>query len=140
MPLAFRAMLRDGDKPKTGPTKKTLGVKGGNDRFDDIAPDANGNVHPGTGGMSVAPNWRNLPEHRIPKRLRHLYPRASGSDDYACWRMGTGAFESGPIAEKLNLAVDKPKHGMLQPAGVMTLAEFQAVLAATQDLWSLDEE
>jgi hypothetical protein len=139
MPLVYRAMLRDGDKPKIGPTKKTLGVKAGNDPHDDIAPDANGNVWPGTGGMSVVPNWRDLPAHRIPERLQRICPKARGKNDYGCWRMGDGPFENGDVAPQLVLVVDKPSHGTIQPAVSMPLADYEAVLAATQDQWVIDE-
>jgi len=45
------------------------------DEHADIGIDAEGMVEPGTSGMSVAPAWRLLPTHRIPRRLRK--PRAS---------------------------------------------------------------
>jgi hypothetical protein len=89
--------------------------------------------------MSVAPAWRELPFWRIPRRLRHTFPQAAGKDDYACWRMGEGAFADGDVAEGLRLAVDRTDHGTVQPAAVVAVAHFQAALAATQDQWSVDE-
>ena len=140
MPLIYRAMLIDGDKPRVGPTKKTLGVKPGDDIHDDIPVDENGDVRPGTGGMSVAPAWRDLPAYRIPRRLQPKCRKATGNNNYACWRMGEGPFSDGNLAEGLNLVIDSAWHGIVKPADVMSLERFQALLAATQDLWVIDEE
>lgn len=117
-----------------------LGVKAGSEEYDDIAPDESGNVHPRTGGMSVAPSWRELPQHRIPKRLRSLCPKARGSNDLVVWSMGEGPFQSEAITTQLNLRVDKPGHGMLEPASTMPLDEYERALADTSDQWEIDPE
>jgi len=140
MPLIYRAMLRDGDRPKIGPSKSMLGVKVGNDWHDDIAADENDNVHPAAGGMSVAPAWRVLPAHRIPKRLRSLCPQARGSNQLECWRMGAGPFESGAITDELRLTVDSARHGVVGPATVLSRSAYEAALAATADQWTIDPE
>ena len=60
-------MTPNGDGlPRVGPSARTLGVR----VPADIAPDADGYVNPGTGGMSVAPeSVLNLPNHRRPRAM-----------------------------------------------------------------------
>jgi hypothetical protein len=136
MPLIYRAMTPDGDKPKIGPTARSLGVRPGAD----IKPDENGFVTPGTGGMSVAPSWRELKKHRIPRRLRNIVPGATGSNLDRCWRMGEGGFKNDSVATNLTLRPDREDHGMVEPSVDMLLADFQAALGATQAEWSIDED
>jgi hypothetical protein len=140
MPLIYRAMTVDADgRPKVGPTARTLGARVPPDPKPDVTPDSNGMVQPGTGGMSVAPNWRHLPTHRIPKRLRHLVPKAHGKNEDACWRLGDGPFADGPVAEGLSLRVDAPRHGLIEPDAVTAEPAYQAALAATGGEWTIDE-
>jgi hypothetical protein len=140
MPLIYRAMTVGADgKPKVGPTARTLGARVPPDPKPDVTPDANGAVRPGTGGMSVAPNWRRLPTHRIPKRLRHIVPKAHGKNEDACWCLGDGPFADGPVAPGLSLRVDAPRHGLVEPDAVMTAPAYQDALAATRDDWTIDE-
>ncbi len=144
MPLVYRAMTRDGDKPKVGASARCLGVRVADEKQPnkkaDVTVDDNGMVRPNTGGMSVAPSWRELPLSRIPSRLRDKKPHARGSNRDACWRMGEGTFEAGPVGEKLILRPDSYKHGLIEPSEAMLLDDFQVALAATQDHWSIDEE
>ena len=139
-------MLADGNKPRVGPTAKTLGVRTAADVArgvePDITPDASGKVHPGTGGLSVSPRLVDLPAHRVPKRLQMAVPNARGDDMLKVWAMGSGSFASGPIAPDLVLRVDprKPtKHGFIEPERIMDLEECRRAIEATQDLWALDE-
>lgn len=131
MPLIYRTMLREGASPKVGPSKKELGVKLGSGRHDDVAPDAEANVGPGMGGMSVAPHWEDLPTHRIPRRLRPKCAEAAGSDNCFCWRMGSGPFENSAVNEQLNLFVDSIHHGTVQPGTTMSAKSFQQALCHT---------
>jgi len=140
MPLMFRAMLRDGDRPKAGPTKKELGVQVGDSRYDDITPDSVGDVAPESGGMSVAQAWRDLPKHRIPRRLQAKCPGATGHDNYNCWWMGEGPFEDAQVTDQLVLRVDRINHGTVQPVSTMPIDQFQQALAGTQGQWTIDEE
>lgn len=137
MPKIYRAMLREGNRPKIGNTADTLGVRIGPGVID-IGVSA-GAVVPGTGGMSVAPAWRDLPIHRIPRRLVTLCPGACGKNDAACWTMGEGAFEDGHLTDRLYVRVDTRTHGMVEPEESMTLAEYRSSLAATRNLWTIDE-
>lgn len=129
MPQIDRAMTREGNKPKLGSTARTLGVRVPPACFHDIPVDPDGTVAPRTGGMSVAPAWRALPLHRIPRRLRHLVPWAAGNDNtamklyeqnphyvryvalleqlHALIRDGRG---DGPEADSLREQMDQPWH------------------------------
>jgi hypothetical protein len=142
MPLIYRAMRADGAKPLVGPTAQTLGVRVPPDPNADIEVGPDGKVNPEGGGMSVAPAWRLLPLHRIPKRLRPEVPGAVGSNSLHCWCMGAGPFTAGPVAAELLLRPDageQPRHGVVAPAREMPLSDYQDALAATREEWSIDE-
>ena len=135
MPRFYRSMTREGDRPKVGPTGRTLGV-----RVPADIPATDGLVRPETGGMSVVPAWRDLKTHRIPRRLRHLAPDARGPNEDACWVMGQGPFGPGPVADGLTLRPTSPDHGLVEPSESMLLDHYQTSLAATRDAWCIDEE
>ena len=132
MARIFRAMTNDRGRPLVGTGARTLGVRPG-----EIPVDAQHMVQPFTGGMSVAPAWRQLPVHRIPPRLG--VQGARGNDQDACWRMGDGSFGGGPFVGQLQLTVDTPRHGMLEPAVAMPHADYIQELADTQPAWVIDE-
>lgn len=90
-------------------------------------------------GMSVAPAWRSLPYFLIPERLKDKVPRARGSDGLSCFTMGEGPFADGPVADGLDLLVDKPNRGVVAPHGLVPIDVYQADLAATRDSWEEDE-
>jgi hypothetical protein len=109
----------------------------------DITVGEDGMVEPYTGGMSVAPEWRLLPVHRIPRRLRAKFPQAAGKNAVILWRMGDGLFSPGPFADRLQFRPDPVKpgsHGLIEPATRMPDTEYQRALAETRDQWILDEE
>jgi hypothetical protein len=140
-------MLIQGEFPQVAPDKKALGVLIGPSPQDDLDADDQGNVHPGAGGMSVAPTVDLLPMHRVPRRLRTKYPdrfpKAVGSDRYQCWWMGDGPFVAGRVAARLVLRPDpvRPKeHGFVEPDQTMNWSEYEAALAATRDQWRRWEE
>ncbi|MBI3821473.1 MAG: hypothetical protein HY289_02210 [Planctomycetes bacterium] len=142
MPKIFRSMHDDGGKPKVGSGSKMLGVRGPPDPHADLPVDPNGNVHPQTGGMSVAPDWRKRPYFLVPMRLRSLVPRARGSNDLDCWRLGDGDFETVALTDKLDLRIDQGQplnHGVVEPKLNMSIVDFQDALAQTCDLWVVDE-
>ena len=141
MPLIYRVMTVDGDKPLIANTARGLGVRVGKGPHDDVAIDEHGKVAPGSGGMSVAPSWRDLPEVRIPTRLRGkgvLFARGKNND--ACWRLGAGDFVASSIAEGLSLRPDRSDHGLVEPVEVAPLHKFLNDLAATCGLWTIDED
>jgi hypothetical protein len=139
MPLIFRTMFADGDKPQVGPTASTLGVRVAPAAKTDVAVDADGNVLPRTGGMSVAPAWRVLPDHRIPRRLKAKCPRATGNNKLFCWRMGEGPFVACAVNDDLVLTPDSAAHGSVEPVRKMAVADYEKSLAATQGFWVIDE-
>jgi hypothetical protein len=133
-------MTVEGDLPKVANSARGIGVRIGSGLQDDISIDANGCVAPGTGGMSVAPSWRDLPETRIPRRLREkgaLYAR--GNDIDACWKLGEGAFVATPVADGLMLRPDRADHGTVEPARLEPLTQYLNHLAATREHWVIDE-
>jgi hypothetical protein len=135
MPRVFRAMREDGGLPAVGTEPRMLGPAA-----KDITADAQGLVHPGFDGISVAPTLRDLPTILIPKRLRHIAPKATGSNTSAVWRHGDGSFaDEGAVAPDLQLRVDLETHGVIAPANTMPLLEYAAALAATRADWVKDE-
>jgi len=142
MPTMYRAMFPDGDHPKTGPSKNTLGAKIGHGKYDDLPMDEDGKVAPGTGGLSVAPRWRELPSHRIPERLNWKLrkKKARGDNRLVCWRHGTGDFETSAVTSQLQFVVQSSEHGVVEPRSRMSADEYQRALAATAPDWNIDED
>lgn len=123
MPLIYRVMTRDGDKPKVGPTARTLGVRVPPNPNFDIQVNADGTVEPGHGGMSVSPNIQSLPKERVSPRYKRMKPNAHGRYDDVCWRMDDGPFADANIRERLVLRVESSTHGVIEPAYRMPLDE-----------------
>jgi len=109
----------------------------------DITVDPAGNVVLDETGLSVAPGWRNLDFTRIPKRLRHIVPGATGANGTACYTMGVGPFQRDPVANGLELIPDlgpaPATHGVMSPVQVVPLAHYQADLENTRAAWRRDE-
>ena len=98
-PKVYRAMKKDADdKPTVDQTATGLGVRTGTD----INTDSTGNVVLDGNGMSVAPGWRNLELHRIPKRLGTLVPGARGSNSTHCFTTGGEPFQRPPSPKDWN--------------------------------------
>jgi hypothetical protein len=140
MPRMYRVMTPDEDgKPKIGATARTLGVRPQIDGLGlgDI-PVREGSVAPGTGGMSVAPQLQDLPLWRIPRRYALPGKGMVGTGKYedSCWWMGDGLFRNEVISDRLNLVVDSPTHGEVQPSSSMLLEAYQTALSTTRDSWS----
>jgi hypothetical protein len=102
-------------------------------------PDEQRRVAPGGGGLSVSEHWRFLPPSLIPKHLRVHVPSARGESGLRCFRLGTGSFENGKIADGVALRVEKKRKGLLEPDMEFTIDAFQSALRATCDNWVLDE-
>ncbi|MGD0094708.1 MAG: hypothetical protein ABSE73_32765 [Planctomycetota bacterium] len=134
MPLIYRVMKVENGRPKVGAASSCLGARVG----EDIQPDQDGNVHPGTGGMSVVADPNGLPDALVPVMYRSFLPHARSKDtNRRIWKMGQGPFVSGPIADALEFRVD-PKHnehGFVEPGKVMPISGYQGALAATRDKW-----
>jgi hypothetical protein len=138
MPKVYRVMQEENGKPMLGESATTLGARVPGD----IRPDAARRVRPGIGGMSVSPSLRDLPIHRIPRRLQHLVPDAQGKDSNFVWIMGEGAFTASPVAGGLQLRLDPKnrRHGFVEPDAEMHLDDYSSALRATRSMWSIDEE
>ena len=135
-PRVYRAMKKDADdQPTVDQTATGLGVRPGTD----IITDAAGNVMLDDYGMSVAPGWRDLELHRIPKRLGPIVPGARGSNNTYCFTTGTATFQRDLFAQGLELIPDTSIHASVAPVAVVPLAEYEADLAATRPDWVIDE-
>jgi hypothetical protein len=131
-------MKVDNGRPKVGDAAMCLGTRPG-----EIPVDPGGNVSPGTGGLSVYEFVGVIPAQMVPKRLKsQKFPFAAGNNNMFIWAFGQGRFETGPLANRLNLRIDSedPHHGFIEPDAIMTAAEYQAALAATRDAWDVDED
>jgi hypothetical protein len=141
-PKVYRAMKRDpaDNLPVVGSMSSSeLGARPGID----ITVDAAGNVVRDGTGMSVAPAWRDLDFTRIPKRLHHIVPGATGANNTSCYTMGVGPFQYAVIANGLELIPDQGllpvTHGVIAPVLVVPLARYQVDLENTRATWQIDE-
>ncbi len=113
----------DGE-PAIGPSARTLGAR----PHIDIRVDLSGSVHPGTGGMSVAPNTpSNLPRHRRP-------PEHGGTGKDPLWSIQER--ELGVYLRYVADVVLVPTHGVIEPIIPMTFAAYQQALAETAPYWA----
>ena len=113
MPLLFRLMKADGEKPNLGQTSMCLGARVPKD----IQPDAQGMVNSGDGGISVSAKPEDLTPAMIPERYaKTIRGAASRVNSVWIWRMGEGDFVSGPVANRLALRIDplNNKHGFVE--------------------------
>src|SRR5258708_4784834 len=124
----FRSMREAADGlPEVGPTARQLGVRPGNVPAPDVAAILPTDpVKPGQGGMSVAPgDPMDLPILRRPASLGGI-----GRDPV--WYI-----EADDLGADLQLLLDRPKHGLVEPSRPLTLQELQQALAATRNRWKL---
>jgi hypothetical protein len=148
MPLIWRAMKRDGDRPQVGRGAQLLGVRVGPvEQGCDVCPDEEGFIEPGQGGMSVSPSVEAIPTHRLPRRLKKKYPDrfpdATASNEAHCWWMGEGAFAPERVADRLRLRLDPDqpeRHGLVEPDDRMKLGDYETALTDTRDRWHRWEE
>ncbi|MEX2138741.1 MAG: hypothetical protein WD894_05730 [Pirellulales bacterium] len=129
-------MLKDDGKPIVGSQRDMLGVR---ENGRDIPIDSGNIVHPGAGGLSVAPEWRVLPPFLIPRRLSSKVGDARGNAQLAIFRLGMADFIDSTIGQFLRLRVTSAMHGSIEPAMISALADYQAQLAATREEWVFDE-
>jgi hypothetical protein len=141
-PTVYRAMRVDpaDGLPVSGSTSSAeLGARPGVD----VTIDAASHVVLDGSGMSVAPAWRLLPFTRIPRRLRSLVPGAIGANNTSCFKMGSGPFQGGTVANGLELIPDRGMgpvtHGVVAPTKVVPLVQYQADLTNTRIAWQIDE-
>lgn len=149
MPKVFRIMKQaDDGKPVVGSRFGELGV-----RPRDMEENPLGEAHPGNGGMSVQPSLGALAQRKysrfVPSRIQDtnpLFRGATGPDDQYIWTMGSGPFVDSAVTADLNLHCDSPApngfvdHGVIEPARMLTLDDFQHALAATRSDWNMEEK
>lgn len=143
-PLIYRTMRKDDEGRPVVASSFGLGVRvaaevGDGGRFD-MATDPEGKVGPDAGGMSVWSGAVSLPPSLIPKDLRAKLPYARGPANAHVYRMGSGPFQSGPVAPGLALRPEggsRARHGVVEPESIMLLEEYREALASTRPLWSV---
>jgi len=127
--MLFRGMLSAEDTlPQVGRSGRTLGVR----VPEDITPDANGDVRPGTGGMSVAPSsmW-DVPHFRRPRKMGR---GASGPDNCCVYAIEEGALTPHPLGVSLDPHSYRP-HAFIEPCTTMQLAAYEDALTNTRNSW-----
>jgi hypothetical protein len=132
----YRSMIDEGGKPVIGDKARMLGVR---TNGTDIPIDGDGSVQPGTGGLSVSPNWQDLPLFLIPRRLQSIVKDARGNNRLACFRLSDFSFAAAQIDEQLWMRPDSVNHGIIEPTYKMKFDDYQRALAATRDSWAIDE-
>jgi hypothetical protein len=145
MPRIYRAMRATGEGSLIGhESNDTLGIrvkvlKDGRAVGDVTVIDGLVRLQEEPEGMSVSPSPEELPPHLIPKEFRARYPaaRRNNKPPTCPWRTGAGAFEAGPLSDKLQLRldVDDPTHGLVGPNKDMLLEELRGAIEATQPAW-----
>ena len=129
----LRSMWADdtAHRPLIADNANALGIRPGID----LPVETGGLVKPGTGGMSVSPAITDMPNHKIPRRMRAVYPSARGSNDLICWVLDGMNWGDAEINDDLSLRCDRPTHGMIEPGSEMDLDMYRAALVATQPMW-----
>jgi hypothetical protein len=124
-------MMEEDGSPSTGPTNYQLGVRTNAGAYSDVEIDAHGNVHPGTGGMSVSPDH---PEH-LP-----FYRRPAEWKGKATWRYPVWAISAEHLGPDLAYrpSEDNPSgHGYIEPAFTMPFDRYREALEATRPHWDI---
>ncbi len=117
----FRGMKTDGAYPLVEQTARGLGVRVGTD----VSPDSAGYVHPGHGGMSVAPDDPfNLQQHRRP-------PAYGGTGADTVWVIGQDQ-----LVARLTFRADGITHGLIEPVASTDLSAYRSALAETRENWA----
>jgi len=65
--------------------------------------------------------------------------RRTREQQHALLKCGSGPFVQSLFAPGLVLVPDSPTHGVIRPAQLVQLTEFEANLAATRTGWQIDE-
>ena len=127
--MLFRVMQPAKDRlPQVGPSSRKLGVR----VPDDIEADSNGDVGPGTGGLSVTPSsmW-DLPHHRRP---RGMGQGASGPPNDCVYGIEEDELRPHPLVVRPDLHSHRP-HAFIEPSWRMQLTVYEAALANTRNSW-----
>ena len=129
--MVFRVMRKKNGAPECGSSGACLGARIGPDKNDDL-DSRNGQVYPGSGGMSVAHDSpSHLPTHRRPTWM-------GGTSKHALWRTAIETFV-GDLSYRLDPDSQRDDgsftHGFVEPGRPMPPAEYQSSLAGTQAAW-----
>jgi hypothetical protein len=62
-----------------------------------------------------------------------------GSNNTFCFTMGEGVFQQAAFSAGLELLPDSQTHGVVRPAQMVPLEQYEADLAATRTAWQVDE-
>jgi len=130
MSTVYRGMKVDNDGlPHVGRSAKKLGV-----RVDpaaersDILADEQGYVTPGTGGMSVNTDIKEIPSHRRKVEQGGIPPRPT----FAVFRCDSGVF-----AGRLQLTWTYASHHVVEPSAYSLLQDYETNLAMTRPHWTI---
>jgi hypothetical protein len=118
----YRPMKADGPYPRLVDSASGLGIRVGTD----IAPDPDGSVRGGMGGLSVTPEDPDL----IPFSMR---PRPLGGRG----RLPLWCLKSESLAPDLADRRDAINHAVVEPAREMAISDYRAAIAGTQQTWIL---
>lgn len=122
----YRAMKRDADgKPLCGTRASELGIRPGVD----ITADADGQVHPMTGGLSTTPDDPTL----LPP---HVRPLNLGGRGMLPVFVVDAARLDGALAARRDPQHPRD-HVFVEPAFTMALTSLQALLRAGRDHWEV---
>src|SRR6266436_2697862 len=127
--MVFRGMEPGPNQlPLVGRSTRRLGVR----VPEDIAPDAAGQVHPRTGGMSVALGsmW-NLPNHRRPIGMLR---GSSGRPSDRVFGINEIDLRKQPLDTR-PAPPGSPRHAVVEPVQQMTLGAYESALANTRASW-----
>jgi hypothetical protein len=114
--------------PLVGRSVRKLGVRVPGD----IAPNADGDVRPGTGGMSVAPGsmW-NVPNHRRPRGMLNGSTGDAGDRVYA---IDPAEIMKRPLSVRPH-PPESTLHAHVEPSRQMSLGAYEDALATTRPSW-----
>lgn len=126
----YRAMVAEqGGQPKLGETGRYLVARTAGP-IRDVTPDKDGNVHPGTHGVTVAPDApTNLRNNHLPVALG-----GTGKDPVFELRL-----DDLPDGLMYRYEEEDPLHGFIAPSRSMPDVEYKGLIASTQGLWRRHE-
>lgn len=117
-------LAADDGLPAVGQSRDMLGVVPGKPGGD--IPVRDGQVAPGTGGMSVFDSVVAMPPTRRSSAL------SGGASHHPTWRILAGVI---PRSLQVRQSGRNRSHHEIEPAAVCLLAEYEAALESTRGAW-----
>ena len=141
-------MLEANGKPDIGQGDNKLSARPGTGPRTDIPVDADNQVRPGDGGLSVNGCACTIPPTIAPQRLVGIIPGAKrpNTDNRRLWSHGASAFVEGQVSDNLHLRpngaadLEGRQKGYVEPRRQMGFDEYQQAIASMRDEWNLDEQ